>query len=751
MLHDFQKWILWEPLCLTTMNWSIVMSSKIFFLVSLLMLCFSAYALANENTTKTESKTKEQSESVKKQNEDKIRDGESLAETVVTSNRVDENYFESNRSLSVINKKSLKEHSPRTTPEALMESPGVFIQETNYGGGSPIMRGLVGPQVLILYDGVRLNNSVFRTGPLQYLNLIDQFSIERVEAMRGAGSLLYGSDAMGGVIQLFSNNPADFRKIDGVGVHGTVIGRWSSADNGQAYHAHIKVGKGGFSFLGGISLKYPQNLTGGGDVGKQSYSGYQQYSPAGKLVYRFTDGFFSGWRASLGYHGSIMQNAGRTDKLYDKQQLSMYDNSSHLLYADLHMVFRPISTKADLQVSYQNFYELKDSFKMADDLTSRLNVTRDKTWVNTLGLDLHMITTLLDNRLKLNYGATWYNDWVDAERKDKLVYSDPWVNNDYQNYPDGSTYDTYGGFLMISGDPLKTESGHIIRLGAGYRIHGFAANAPAQGGMLEADYSQIGHTFHASAQYIYKDFFNLSATFSQGFRAPNLQESAMFGDTGSWYNIPNSDLEAEKSDTLEVLARVNFWRARLDISGYYTMLKDLLTRVDSDLDGITEIDGKQVVIHDNVNKGKIWGTEASLFFDLGYGLSLNGNVTYTWGEEVIDGEKNQPLSRIPPLYGQGTFRYENNSRKNWKGFVETYVRGAAHQSRISKRDESDTRIPEGGTPGWWTWNLRAGVHAYDWVRFVLAVENILDKKYKYHGSGIYSPGVNGLFTVEIAH
>jgi len=724
------------------------MLRKVFSLLLVVSVCFVGVAFADEpETTEAENQAEENSQIVDEEDNQET----SLDETVVTGNRVDEKYFESNRSISILDEKALKETSPRTVPEALYEAPGVFIQETNYGGGSPIMRGLVGPQVLILVDDVRLNNSVYRTGPLQYLNMVDQFSIERIEAMRGAGSLLYGSDAMGGVIQLFPVSPTDYRVKDGFGAHGQANARWTTADQGQVYHAHIDMGIDGFSILAGGTLKYLNNLDGGGSLGQQLYTGYDQYSAMGKTVYRFTDGYFSGWKATVGYLVSVMDNVGRTDKLYDKKNLSMYDNHSHLVYGKMHMVFRPISTKADVTLSYQHFYEMKDSIDLADDLSSRLSAKRDETWVDSLGVDLHMTTALLENRLNLNYGATWYHDWVDANRMKKNIYSDPWIKQDYQNYPDGSTYDTYGGFLMISGDPLKTESGHLVRLSAGYRLHGFTAKAPAQGKMLEADFSKLGHTFYGSAQYIYKNIVNIATTFSQGFRAPNLQESAMFGDTGEWYSLPNNDLEAEKANTIELVAKVNLWRVQLDYTAYVTLLTDLLTRVDTDLDGVTEIDGKAVVMNDNVKKGKIWGTEARLAFDIGYGLSLAGHLTYTWGEEEVDGADNQPLSRIPPLFGQATLRYENDSKKNWKGFVETYVRGATKQTRISSLDESDTRIPDGGTPGWVTWNIRGGVNAYDWVKFTLAVENLLDKEYKYHGSGIYSPGVNAIFSVEVAH
>ena len=120
--------------------------------------------------------------------------------SVVRTHRAAEPSFLSGRSLSTLNAGSLAEASPRSLPEALWDSPGVFVQQTNHGGGSPIVRGMIGPQVLLLVDGVRFSNSVYRTGPVQYLNLIDPLSLGSLRVLRGPGSVLFGSDAMGGVI-----------------------------------------------------------------------------------------------------------------------------------------------------------------------------------------------------------------------------------------------------------------------------------------------------------------------------------------------------------------------------------------------------------------------------------------------------------------------------------------------------------------------------------------------------------------------
>ena len=130
-----------------------------------------------------------------------------LNEVIFTGKKIKSNVFNTAESISILNSKSLSLNSQRNTPELLNETPGVFIQKTNHGGGSAFLRGLTGNQVLYLMDGIRINNAITRYGPNQYLNTIDRFSIDRMEIVRGSGSVLFGSDAIGGVINMLSINP----------------------------------------------------------------------------------------------------------------------------------------------------------------------------------------------------------------------------------------------------------------------------------------------------------------------------------------------------------------------------------------------------------------------------------------------------------------------------------------------------------------------------------------------------------------
>ncbi len=670
-------------------------------------------------------------------------------ETVVVGNRLPEDPFLSRRAITVIDNAALSEKSPRTTPEALEHSPGVYVQKTNHGGGSPILRGMIGPQNLILVDGVRLNNSVYRTGPMQYLNLVDPHSLHRIEILRGPGSVLYGSDAMGGVIQLFPLEPRTHHEKTLAG-GGALLGRYGSADQGGTAHGHFDAVYSGAGVLGGVTYKQFHDLSGGGDVGVQPYSGYDDLSLIGGATYRVRSGLLEGWSFKTVYLMSQIGDAGRTDKLYDKNSLQFYDNDDHLVYSRIHMELDPLHTSANLTGSYQAFFERKDNHRVDDDFQTRLNTTRDETTVGTLGLDLDLETALLNDRLRFSYGGMWYRDSVDAERMTRSFgprYE--WRPSSEANYPGGSTYQNYGGFLLIDGDPISMKTGHVLRIGGGYRLHGMSGDAPARDDLPAVSIDDLGHVFLGSLQYIFSDRATVAFTFSQGFRAPNLNEAVMLGDTGKYFHVPNGALQPERSDTFELLARGRFRGLTVGASTYLTGLTDLIKREETTWQGEEEVSDKPVAWNVNGDEGLLVGVEGEAALELDYGLSVLGHVTFTWGEEKNNDSADVPLTRIPPLFGQLTFRYDTQQTKEWRGYIETYMRAAAPQNRLSEEDENDARIPEDGTPGWWTWNVALGINVREHLRAGLDVQNLLNKKYKYHGSGVWAPGTNAVLTVSL--
>lgn len=668
-------------------------------------------------------------------------------ESVVTAHRLPQDPFLSERSLSVVDRVQLSRLAPRTVPEALWESPGVFVQQTSHGGGSPILRGLVGPQVLLMVDGVRLNNSVYRTGPVQYLNLIDPLAIDRIEVLRGPGSVLYGSDAMGGVVQVFPTAPRDFSSAQGWGYGGRLAGRYASANQGVAFHTRLELGSGGMAGLGSFSINRMQDLEGGRGVGVQPYSGYEHYSASSQMIYRIREGALAGWSVKLGYLMGRIYGAGRTDHLYTRRSLQLYDNEDDLVYGRLQFRFPRLATHGHLTLSYQHFHERKDGQTLAPDLRTELNTTRDETRVHTAGLDLQLRTRLWARWLRLLWGGSFYRDHVNASRWYRHA-GEVFGRMAQQPYPDGSSYQNWGGFGLLEASLVPPRYRSQVLLGAGYRLHGMGADADAQPDLPPVRFSQIGHVAFGSLRYLYRDVATLGFTFSQGFRAPNLFEAVMLGDSGQFFHVPNTRLGPERSDTLEVLFRGRFGRVHLGLSFYASWIHDLMKREFTSWQGEDTVDGKPVTWNVNVGEGFILGMEASLKVHILRGLSLVGHITHTYGEERVEGGMNLALRMVPPLYGVAVLRYEAPRLGPVLGFAEISVRGAGRQTRLSPEDQKDSRIPEGGTPAWWTLNLRVGAQVGAHLRVLLAAENLLDQEYKYHGSGVYAPGTSVVLQVE---
>ncbi|MBA3732512.1 MAG: TonB-dependent receptor plug domain-containing protein, partial [Gammaproteobacteria bacterium] len=207
-----------------------------------------------------------------------------LPQITVTAARVMRSDFDTPRATTVIGQKEIQRANTSRTPDLLRYAQGVYIQNTNLGGGSPFIRGLTGKQVLILVDGVRLNNSFYRFGPHQYLNTIDPNLIKRIEVVRGPGSVLYGSDALGGVINIITKRRTDFSSSADLG--GLIEGRYDSGVDGGSARAQVEGNRSDIGFIGGVTGKIFDDLEGGDGVGEQVPSGYDELDADLKLNWR---------------------------------------------------------------------------------------------------------------------------------------------------------------------------------------------------------------------------------------------------------------------------------------------------------------------------------------------------------------------------------------------------------------------------------------------------------------------------------
>ena len=248
-------------------------------------------------------------------------DEEDIGAVVVTVNRTEKREFEVTRSVELVTRKEIARQVPKSLADLLEETPGILVQKTNAGAGAPIMRGLVGPDNLILIDGVRFNNSTFRTGPNQYLSLVDPWSLQRVEVVRGPGSVMYGSDAVGGVISAVSLDPRKLGdRLFGLSGRGNVTSAWLGGGGG----AQADLRAGSLSGYAGGSYGYFSNLRAGGGE-EQPLSDHQRASLRMKSIVDLG----SGLALTGAAYATAIRDAGRTDKLWQGRHRS-YDNDDIL-------------------------------------------------------------------------------------------------------------------------------------------------------------------------------------------------------------------------------------------------------------------------------------------------------------------------------------------------------------------------------------------------------------------------------------
>jgi TonB-dependent heme/hemoglobin receptor len=638
---------------------------------------------------------------------------EPAPEMVVTATRVEREVFNTPQAVTVLDDLAVEQANAGTTPDILSGAEGVLIQKTNTGGGSPFIRGLTGKQVLILVDGVRVNNSYYRFGPHQYLNTLDPNLIERIEVVRGPSSVLYGSDALGGVINVITRKRTDFsgaRGQDGlVALHG------ASADTSLAGRLQMEGHAGQLGYLGGISGKRFNNLEGGGDVGEQKPTAYDELDGDLKLNYRLAGGGELIFATQYARQYDVPKTSEVTlgDKLkfnYEPQLRSL----SYLEYRGRHDEAAPV-TDVKLNVSYNRQKEGEEIVKAA---TPTLE-THEITDVQTLGA-ASQFSSKLGRAQLLTYGFDYYHDRFDTSMTltDLTTGS---VTAITPGTPDGATYESWGAYLQ---DEVRFTDRFETILGVRY------AHFKAEGaiGANQLSLSDGEATASINALYRLAPRWNLVGGIAQGYRAPSMED--FFGRVDFVSEIPNTQLAPEHSLNKEIGIKYYAPRTSGDIYLFHTTYDDLIDRV-------TVAPG--VKQRQNIQRALIKGAEFGVKHAFSERWSAAGNLSYAWGEDRDTGE---PLRRIPPLNGSLNLRYAHDER-TW---YEVYSLFADRQDRLSPGDLSDPRIPPGGTPGYATLNFKAGFEPAHGQDLVVSLENALDAKYKTHGSGVYAPGINLVVT-----
>ena len=648
---------------------------------------------------------------------------------VFTASRHAETIFQSQKNIAMASEEDISARTSPNTADAIREIPGVLIQKTTAGHGAPIIRGMIGKDVLLLYNGIRLNKPTFRFGANQYMNTIDAESLDRIEVIKGPGSVMYGSDAIGGIVNMISEPPLSFEQEKGWRT--TFSTRYGSADQSRIVHTGVMANFDNFVLSSGITFKKIGNLKAGGDIGSQSPTGYDELNGNFKLGLRLNH------RTSLDFDLIAVRQSDvpRYDK-YVTGQYKTYlyqPQNRYLSSVALHSRPEKISWISSVQwnFSYQLEYEGTIQQKTGKDY-----FTKNRNDIKTFGSFLQVNSTWRSKHV-FTYGYEIYLDKVASNS-----FREQSGNQVSQrgNFPDDSKYRSFGIFLN---DNIIFRPNFEMNLGLRWSQMKISSFLDETFGDFDDTYGDFTGTVGLS--YKPEPWLNLIVSYAKGFRAPNFNDAVVLKVSNSGVDAPSPGLFPEKSHNFEFGLKVDRPATNGSFFIFYNRIEDLIDRYlgeyqnlaffDENGNGLREDDEFDIYQKRNVAKAYIGGFELAGEYRINTNWRLRANTFWTYGQNLTVDE---PMSRIPPFMSLISIRHEFSRKIS----LETFVRTAGKQGRLSARDIDDSRIDPKGTPAWWIFNFRGEYEIVDNLKLNFMVENIFNKAYKEHGSGVYSPGMN---------
>jgi hemoglobin/transferrin/lactoferrin receptor protein len=658
----------------------------------------------------------------------------------------DEPVFQSPRSVSVVDRVDLLERASRSVPEALNEEAGVFVQRTNHGGGSPIIRGQFGNRILLLVDGIRLNNSSFRQGTNQYLNTIDPLVLDRLEVVRGPGSALYGSDAIGGLINVLTERP----RLTGEGAYGGVRVVSASMDRSAQLGMRAGWAGNGAGVIASASYRRFGDLR-GGDGYEQPFTGYEQWSVTGAGTIEVRPG----QQLTVSVQGDTQSGVPRSDRSFPLDFRLFSDQERQLGYARYSVARLGPFWQAAATVSYSRQREVQTRYRVGRDSREQ-----DDVGVGTFGVQLG---GELDVAGRLVTGAELYVDQYAMDAASGPLAGELTADPTALRYPQGVGQLTTAVFAhhelaLAPRWKLLTD----VRLGA-IRIQlptddRLVQLFPDENLPVLPAATDVVPVYAAGvhARWEVTPWAAVSAGTMLGFRAPNIDDYARSGAEGPGYQIPSRSLDPERALAGEIGVKLAPGGGEISGTYSYTVIGDAIARKVTSLGDIMTIDDLRVLQSANTDSARYHSIELAGMAPIWQRLSVFGTFSWTRGEQstsdpVAMTSITEPTSKTPPPFGTLGLRW---SAPAGRWFGEGLVRYAGDQERISELDRGDLRIcPDvpgecRGTPGWAVFVVRGGAKVGSHLRVTLALENLTDESYRYHASGIQSAGLGVSAVVE---
>jgi len=718
-----------------------------------------------------------------------------LDEIVFSANRTREKKIDVPYAIEVIKQKDIEFSNQPTSGDLLMNTGNVFVQKSQLGGGSPNLRGFEASRVLIVIDGIRMNNAIYRAGHLQDVMTLDAQMLDRTEVIFGPSSTMYGSDALGGVMHFYTKN-AEFSTNEKTLVKTNAMVRYASVNNETTGHLDINLGFKKFASLtnitysnfgdltsgsvklNGYTNKWDRNYyviqrgenipdefivsggqtTAGRDTMVQNPnnnklvgSGYKQID----ILQRFAFKTGEHLNHNLNFQISMNPNLPRFDRLagdYNGPNLKFAENryEQNRLLAAYTLNYdgkTAISDNIKLILAYQNIEQ--------DRITRNYRKNNRTTQMEDVGVisaNLDLMKNIKEKH-ELRYGLEFTSNDVKSTANNYDIVKDSTYRANTR-YAATNKMNTFAAYLSHN---FEVNENFVISEGIRYTNASVVCNFidtipfkfpdPVAKQNSQAVTGSLGFTWKAENDY------KVSLLANTGFRTPNVDDmSKLFESGGGILIVANPKVKPEYAYNFELnISKVMNSRFKFDVTGFYTIVENYMTLRDFKVNGqdsITYQGNKyKVQAMQNTDRAFIYGFNVGCQLDFNDHISFKSTLNYTYGRysDVVK-DTIYPLDHIAPVYGQSSLIYKNKNTD-----AEFFVRynGKKALSDYSPSGEDNLQYATAnGMPGWFTLNIRAGYNITKNLRLNVACENITDNRYRVFASGINAPGRNFIVSLR---
>lgn len=697
-----------------------------------------------------------------------------LDEVVMSISKWEQQKKDIPNKIASIDAKSIAFTTPQTAADVLQKSGKVFVQKSQLGGGSPMIRGFATNRLLLSVDGVRMNNAIFRGGNVQNVISVDPFTIQKTEIIFGPGSVIYGSDAIGGVMNFYTKK-AVLSNTDSLFVSGNANYRFATANMENTIHADINLGKKKWGLLTSVSYNDFQDLN-MGTSGPDSYlrnnyveringidqlvensnskeqltSGYSQINVMQKVVFKPNHN----WDLNLGTYYSETSDYSRYDRL-----IRPSSDGTGLYYGDWYygpqkwfMANMQLHKKGNgkfydglkLTTAYQYFEESRNSRNFQD-----VNLYSTKEKVDALSANIDFENKKIGD-LRLYYGGEFIFNKVYSHGIEENVDTGE-TEIAASRYPDSSSWKTVAGY--VNGE-YKAKPNFTVLSGLRYShvwINAIFDKTFYPFPFDNANLSTGALTGSLGLSWFPKKSLQVTFNGSTGFRSPNIDDvGKIFDSEPGSVVVPNPDLEPEYAYNVELGIHKNI-KDKFVLKGaaFYTYLVDALVRRDYEFNGESEIlyngELSNVQAMQNAAKAYVYGFEFGLDASLTDNFSLSGNLTITEGIEEEEDGTDTPARHVSPTFGDFHLIWKNQKLKtdlfvNYNGEIAYADLATSERSKeyIYASDADGNPY----SPSSYTLNFRSQYAISSTLKMTASLENITNQRYRTYSSGIVAPGMN---------